>query len=74
MLCNAIITFFMVYSDGHKELQTVHTNTATAGKFKAGLDRVFNENNKECQGACTIEDFNVKNVPEYDCTETSNGL
>jgi len=74
MLCNVIVTFFMVYSDGHKELQTVHTTTATAQKFKAGLDRVFKKNDKECKGACTVEDFNVKSVPEYDCSSTSDGL
>ena len=74
MLCNAIVTFFMVYSDGHKELQTVHTTVATSDKFRAGLDRVFNKNNKECEGACTVEDFKVQTVPEYNCSSTPDGL
>lgn len=67
MLCDVLLTFIIVFSDGHKENRIKWITRDVAEEFiKTNKDPEFLkmlQNN----GVDHAENFNIKSVPPYDC-------
>ncbi len=65
MLCNVILTFVLVFSDGHKEAREKHVDESTAAILVERMKDPISIDPPEC---CTkIEGIVVKKVKEFKC-------